>query len=414
MRLSRGSLGSLTAGLVIAVVLGAGDGAFRGATTARTFAQETQSVDQDTGRKVQIQKPGSGERTDPQTSQVRQTPGDEPIAARERRSASVFRLLHERKLSSDTGRDTRIEIALEEPVDFKIEPQSLRNALDLLATKFRIPITIDRIAFEDANVDLGKEVSLNAPGISLRDTLELLFESMRTPLGHQIRHATLMISTVEKVNEDPPVVVYDCRDLVLVGTLEPCTAEVAGNGAICGGGMGGGGMFQAPPEPVNAPNVPQKPTARAAPDSGVPAKPRPPQAVPGGPAAPPPVPAPNVVKQPAPARPARPLPIVRTIREALGPESWDEGATITELGGLIVVRQSPRNHDKIKELLADIRRMRASGAFASFAKEYEAEIKRRTEAGAVATFPGAKDGPRRPPDDSNKTRAAESKPAVFR
>jgi hypothetical protein len=34
------------------------------------------------------------------------------------------------------------------------------------------------------------------------------------------------------------------------------------------------------------------------------------------------------------------------------------------LGGLIVVRQNRINHDKIKNLLADIRRMRATGAFA--------------------------------------------------
>jgi hypothetical protein len=69
--------------------------------------------------------------------------------------------------------------------------------------------------------------------------------------------------------------------------------------------------------------------------------------------------------------------LIKTIIAATG-DSWDErSTTITEFGGLLVVRQSPLVHDKIKSLLADIRRMRADGAFASFAKDYEAEAKRR-------------------------------------
>jgi hypothetical protein len=61
-------------------------------------------------------------------------------------------------------------------------------------------------------------------------------------------------------------------------------------------------------------------------------------------------------------------------------ESWDEGASITEFGGLVVVRQSPLVHDRIKDLLGDIRRMRSDGAYASFAKVYDTEAKSREEA----------------------------------
>jgi hypothetical protein len=77
--------------------------------------------------------------------------------------------------------------------------------------------------------------------------------------------------------------------------------------------------------------------------------------------------------------------LIQTIIAATG-DSWDEGSTsITEFGGLIVVRQSPPVHDTIKTLLADIHRIRADGAFASFAKDYEAEAKRRADAEAKSS-----------------------------
>jgi hypothetical protein len=296
---------------------------------------------------------------------------DESAAAAKRRAANVFRLMHEHPLSSDTGRNPQIEAALGETVNFKIEPQPLQDAIELLAARFHITILSDDKALEDANVQMKQEVSLNAPGITLRDTLNLILGKASAALSFEIRHGTLIVSTVDAINGHREVVVYDCRDLVLLPTLDRLPADktdpaMRNRGASGGAVVGGGGVFQAAPDaakPADAPrSVPQSPAGKA-PAGGAP---------PTAAAVPP-------SKTEAHAR----LPLVQTIISATV-DSWDdEDTSITELGGLIVVRQSPLVHEAIKDLLADIRRMRADGAFASFAKEYEAEAKRRDEAEAA-------------------------------
>jgi len=350
MRLSLRSVGILTAA-VVTFALAPENWAARG--PERAVAQD----------KPKVKKPiGPGQMGPPVTKTGHDQDGEATAAAKERRSASVFRLLRDHPLSSDTGRTPQIEAALEETVAFEIEPQPIRDALDLLAAKFRIPIVADKRTFGDADVSLLQEVKLDVQGLTLQDTLDLLLSTQTVPLSFEIRHGTLLISTVEQIKEDLQVVVYDCRDLAPVRTIDHYPSEKT-QPAAAGGAVDFpvGGMFQAPQDaaklPAAAESAPLRPAAAAAPV---------------------PAPAPAVVPQSrAPAAPR--LPLVRTIMAAVDPDSWEEGATITELCGLLVVRQNPINHDKIKTLLADIRRMRADGAFASFAKDHEAEAKRRDE-----------------------------------
>jgi hypothetical protein len=361
MRLSLGSVCALAIALLISFARWAGNPAARGPAAA--FAQEKQNVDKTTPDNSKAEnRPGGDPEKRRRAEAGPMQSGDDH--AKERRSATVFRLVREHPSSSDIGRTPQIEAALDETVDFTIEPQSLRKALDLLATKFRIPILTDQRALEDANFDLSQEVKLSGSGLTLHETLDLLLGVETRVLNFQISHGTLIVTTIEKVEEDLQVVVYDCRDLALVGTLDHFVDPEVRSGA-----SGGGGMFQVQPSAANAAvaaqDAPQKSATAVAPAGRVPQ-------VPVAPAQPV-----NAAQKATTAESAPRLPILQTILSALGPAAWDEGATITELGGLIVVRQNRLNHDKIKSLLADIRRMRASGAFESFEKEYEAEAKRR-------------------------------------
>ena len=66
-------------------------------------------------------------------------------------------------------------------------------------------------------------------------------------------------------------------------------------------------------------------------------------------------------------------PLIRVIKYAGGEEAWDEsegGGQISELGGLLVVNQNANVHEKIKRILADLRRIRKDGAFANLEKEH--------------------------------------------
>ena len=62
-------------------------------------------------------------------------------------------------------------------------------------------------------------------------------------------------------------------------------------------------------------------------------------------------------------------PFIRMVMSATGAEFWEDDASISELGGLLIVRQNPRVHDRIKALLASIRLMKKDGAFAGLERE---------------------------------------------
>jgi hypothetical protein len=202
MRLSLRWVGVLTTAALIVLALWPENRALRG--PQRILAQDNPKVEQSVG---------PGQKTGQQTETSHGEADEAAAAAKQRRSADVFRRIHEHPLSSDAGRTARIESALDETVNFKIEPQSFREALQLLAGNFHIPILIDQKALDDANVDTSQEVKLNAPGVTLRETLELLLSNPASPLGIEIRHGTLMVSTIDQINEHMQVVVYDCRDL---------------------------------------------------------------------------------------------------------------------------------------------------------------------------------------------------------
>jgi hypothetical protein len=228
-----------------------------------------------------------------------------------------------------------------------------------LASRLQIPILLDQNVVDELNVGK-KEVKLDVVGVSLRDTLELILDSTESQLGLEVRSGVLTVNTVDHIDEHLQAVVYDCRDLVTVGTLDEFPSDKTAPMETGGGGggsfqLGGGGMFQAAQEAAKPPVAP-------------PAAPEP------GPAA-----APQISR----VEDKRRLPLIQTILAATE-NTWgeDPSRTITEFGGLIIVRQSPRVHEKIKALLADIRRMRDNGAYVSFAKQYAAEVKRR-EIGAV-------------------------------
>jgi hypothetical protein len=381
MRLSLGLACALAAALSITIVFWPEAGTGRG--PARAFAQEQPKL-REPGLERPLEKPIRSEPPLPQ-SKAGEEKADDAVA-KERRSAAIFRLKHEHPLSSDTGRNARIEAALDETVNLEIEPQSLRNALNLLAEKFRIAILIDQKTLDDANVDVAQEVKLSATGLTLRDTLAALLHFEVTPLSFEIHEGTLLVSTVDKIKEDLQVVVYDCRDLAPIGTLDHYPLEKSQPGG--GGGMGGGGgVFQAPEE-AGKPAVP----VHSAPLKPAVAPAGPALVRPGARGAPPVAPAAPAAVQPqaSPAPSALRLPLVQTIIASLDQDSWDDGATITEFGGLLVVRQNPINHEKIKALLSDIRRMRETGAFADFAKPYEVEANRREAQEAKRSAPASK------------------------
>jgi hypothetical protein len=197
-------------------------------------------------------------------------------------NAHVWRALTERRkkwaqvdLHSESKPEQRISEALDQPVDFSIEPQSLKDALDFIAARYSIPIVPDAKALEDANVDLSAEVHGSYPGIKLRNLFKLLLEQMSQPLTYVIEDEVLKITTVDKANEKLSIRMYPVGDLIMGPQQLQALAGAGGGGGqgggrggqgggggggglggggggLGGGGMGGGGMFSIPSEPLRS------------------------------------------------------------------------------------------------------------------------------------------------------------------
>ncbi len=168
-------------------------------------------------------------------------------------NAQVWRALTERRkkwaqvdLRSESKPEQRISEALDQPVDFNIEPQSLKDALDFIAARYQIPIVIDQRALDDANVDTTTEVKGSFPGIKLRNLFKLLLEQLTSPLTYVIEDEVLKITTVDKANEKLSIRMYPVGDLIMgpqqLQALAGRGGGMGGRGGSGGGGMGGGGM----------------------------------------------------------------------------------------------------------------------------------------------------------------------------
>jgi hypothetical protein len=329
MRLSLGSVGALTAALLIAYAFWPENRAVRG--PEQIVAQDKPKAEQHKAGNVT-----AGKRLDGTRGGALAEPHRPPAVLK---AATV-----EHPSSSDLVRrskpEERIHEALNQPVDFSIEPQALKDALDFIAARYQIPILIDRKALDDSNIDMSAEVHLNAPGILLKDALELMFDQMPQRLGYDVVHEVLMISTVDKINEHTETIVYDCRDLINLPALETPAVTDHRQADASGQAMfqfGGGGVGAAPAAKANPAEKPKDRFAARA-------------------------------------------PFIRMVISATGTNLWEEeegGASISELGGLLIVRQTPRVHERIKELLASIRQMKKEGAFAALGDQYDAEAKHR-------------------------------------
>jgi len=206
-------------------------------------------------------------------------------------NAQVWRALTERRkkwaqvdLRSESKPEQRISEALDQPVDFDVGPQSLKEALEFIGARYGIPIVPDTKALEDANVDLSTEVHGNFPGIKLRNLFKLLLEQMSSPLTYVIEDEVLKITTVDKANEKLSIRMYPVGDLIMGPQQLQALAgggggaggqggRGGGGGGMGGGGMGGGmggmggggmggGMFSIPSEPT----TPTNPIAAPTPD----------------------------------------------------------------------------------------------------------------------------------------------------
>jgi hypothetical protein len=245
------------------------------------------------------------------------------LESKSRGKAADPRGLTEIPIVDDLPLYTMIEEALDERSEFTIEPQALLDALDFIATRYRIPLTIDRKAMEEADIDPVAEVAVKIPGMKLRNVLKMLLSPKS--LDFEIRDGALVITTRDVVESRDFVVIYDCRDLIHTQPLER-----------------------------GQPNAATAPAAKSNADTAAKI-------------------AADISKSQTPnknsERPrASDSPLITVLKAATSPELWENTDNpqreITEFDGMVIVRHNRRAQDEVRLALSTLRRLRAEGAFA--------------------------------------------------
>jgi hypothetical protein len=88
----------------------------------------------------------------------------------------------------------RTQKVLESRTDFRIEPQSLQDAIEFIGTRYQIPIILKKADFDAAGIDTSAEVVARREGIEVADLLKILFSQLSKRIGFRIEDEVLKIS----------------------------------------------------------------------------------------------------------------------------------------------------------------------------------------------------------------------------
>jgi hypothetical protein len=86
----------------------------------------------------------------------------------------------------------KIVKSLEQPVDFTIDPQPMKDAFGFIAARYQIKIVIDP-AVARAEVDTAMEVKSDTAGIKLKEVITALLKQAPKPLVYRVENGALTI-----------------------------------------------------------------------------------------------------------------------------------------------------------------------------------------------------------------------------
>jgi hypothetical protein len=263
--------------------------------------------------------------------------------------------------------DNEVRQKLDEKIELDFLETPLVDLVDYIADACKIPVCLDVVALDDFGISTGTPITVCATGIPLRTGLRRVLHDLE--LAWVVRDEVLVISSENEIEDSLPIVFYPVHDLLdpaaaddeegigdqydtivnaITTAVDPETWEnVGGPGAIS--------VIRQPPALMIAQTeethdrvvgmLDQLRRAKQVERRQLAEHPLPP--------APPSLPrleiyALNVEGQLATAQEAAEL-----IRKTIDPESWvrDPGLIVESIGNTLVVRQTERNHRRIRQLL---------------------------------------------------------------
>ncbi|HUE12981.1 MAG TPA: hypothetical protein VMR25_02350, partial [Planctomycetaceae bacterium] len=101
-------------------------------------------------------------------------------------------------LKLDSPKSLKIYETLGRYVEFLLDPQPLKDALDFIATRYRIKVTFDAQAVHDGAIDPNVEVQSSDTGLKLSALLQSLLQQSAKPLTYHVRKGELIITSARK------------------------------------------------------------------------------------------------------------------------------------------------------------------------------------------------------------------------
>jgi hypothetical protein len=196
----------------------------------------------------------------------------------------------------------------------------LGRVLEMMSEKLKVSIMVDPVGLEESGVTRDQILSVQHEHMSARASLRLMLKPLA--LTYVIEDETLKITSQDIAAKSMLVKVYDCRDLL---TLIPQVEDSSQLRGGLGGSFGGGGSCGTTAEAASEKSPAEEPKAK--------------EYVPNGYA------------------------LSDTLLAMVDPDSWiDNGGTagIESFAGLLIIRQTEENHEKIERILGEMRRLTKS------------------------------------------------------
>jgi len=115
----------------------------------------------------------------------------------------------------NSGTEEKILDALDDETVMEFFDVTLKQMVDQIADRHKIPIWIDEIALDEVGLGTDSAINSNLRGISLRSGLRLALSSLGQPLSYVIKDEVLKITTPEQVEAELISRIYPLGDLIL-------------------------------------------------------------------------------------------------------------------------------------------------------------------------------------------------------
>lgn len=246
-------------------------------------------------------------------------PADWPALSERRGAPPAFAEAEENRKALAVIQSKRI------PVNFNETP--LENVLDFIKAVTQLNVDTDWQALENAGVDRGAPITLNLTNVPVETILNRVCEKASpdplTGAAWNVTDGVLTISSREQINKQKAIVIYDIRDLIVEVPNYTNSYELDLQQALQQAGQtGGGGGGQSPFQENDQGEEEQRRTLQE-----------------------------------------RTQEILDIITTNVDSEGWRENGGdvgyVQQLGGLLIITNTPANHRSINGLLAKLREYRA-------------------------------------------------------